>query len=53
MVTGLLDYAELSDTHLLRLVQLYGQGDRKPFGDNLDLTKLRDTRKALLQRLGI
>lgn len=42
VVMGLLDYAYLSPAHAERLIQLYAEGTRNPFGDTLTVDRLRE-----------
>lgn len=41
VITGLIDFAELSDAHAARLQSLYAEASTKPFGERLDLDSLR------------
>jgi hypothetical protein len=50
VVTGLLDYADLDPEYAARLQSLYAAGTVRPFGDTLDLERLRKERTQLLPR---
>jgi hypothetical protein len=47
VVTGLLDFAEISPAHLERLRALYAAGRRKPLGAEVTLDSLRERRGEL------
>jgi len=52
VITGLLDYANLGRAHAERLIELYGKGSRKPFGDSLAADCLREELAAFCAEAG-
>src|SRR5690606_14679395 len=53
VLTGLLDFAGISDAHAEHLQSVYAEGALQPFGPVLELDAVRRERAAILGQLGL
>jgi hypothetical protein len=51
VITGLLDYAGVGEMHRQRFRSLYERSASKPFGEALDIGRLKEERCQLLDEL--